>query len=215
MVGRCLYDGAGGETLKQIGPILVLLAFGVTALPFLRACSSDEEKITTAKEAAPPDEKSFLLAVSDYGGSKFIDSKPLEALPLRRQRAAAICAAVPHGVVSNWVGRVEEVSATNHGDAILRLYLYGDGTVFLENWNEKTNANEDKFPVPEGSPIYTEISKLDTNELVRISGSFQPDQSDCFRTVGSETADETGNLAATMMSPTFIFRWDNVSPLKN
>jgi hypothetical protein len=122
----------------------------------LRACSSDENMITMANERRlPPDERSFLQAISDYGGSKFIYSKPLEAVPLRRQRAAAIGAAVPHGIVSNWVGRVEEVSATNCGD------------------------------VPENSPIYAEISKLEENELVRISGSFQPSQSDCFRTSGS------------------------------
>jgi hypothetical protein len=193
---------------------LVLLALGGGAVSLLRACLSDEDRITVANEAAPPDEKSFMQAVSDYGGSKFIYSKPLEAVPLRRQRAAAICAAVPRGIVSNWVGRVEQVSATNRGDAILRLYLYGGGSVFLENWNEKTNADEDKFPVPENSPIYTEISKLEKNELVRISGSFQPSQSDCFRTSGSETANASGSLAETMMSPTFIFRWVGVRPLK-
>jgi hypothetical protein len=169
------FDGAGEETLKQIVSLLVLLALGAGAVSLLRACSSDENRLAMANEAAPPDEKSFVQAVSDYGDSKFIYSKPLEAVPLRRQRAAAICAAVPRGVVLNWVGRVEKVSATNRGDAILRLYLYGGGSVFLENWNEKTNADEDKFPAPENSPTYTEISKLVTSELVRISGSFQRD----------------------------------------
>ena len=195
--------------------LLVLLALGAGAVALLRAHSSDENMITMANDAAPADEKSFVQVVSDYGGSKFIYSKPLEAVPLRRQRAAAICAAVPRGVVSNWAGRVEEVSATNRGDAILRVYLYGGGSVDLENWNEKTNADEDKFPVPENSPVYTEISKLKRNELVRISGSFQPSQSDCFRTTGSRTANESGNLAETMMSPTFVFRWVGVRPLKD
>ncbi len=200
--------------MKKFLPLLVLLALGAGAVSFQRARSSDENRISMANDAAPPDEKSFVQAVSDYGGSKFINSKPLEAVPLRRQRAAAICAAVPSGIVSNWVGRVEEVNATNRGDAILRLYLYGSGSVFLENWNEKTNADEDKFPVPENSPVYIEISKLEKNELVRVSGSFQPSQSDCFRTSGSSKANESGNLAGTMMSPTFIFRWDSVRPLK-
>ena len=54
--------------------------------------------------------------------------------------------------------------------------------VFLENWNEKTSANEDKFPVSDNSPIYTEISKLEQNELVRIGGAFLLSQRDCFRT---------------------------------
>jgi len=200
--------------LKQFVSLLVLLALGAGAVSLLRACSSDQNRIAVANEATPPDEKSFTQVVADYGGSKFIYSKPLEAVPLRRQRAAAICAAVPRGIVSNWVGRVEEVSATNRGDAILRLYLYGDGSVFLENWNEKTNADEDKLSVPENSPIYTEISKLEKNELIRFSGSFQPSQSDCFRTSGSETANQSGNLAVTMMSPTFIFHWGSVSSLK-
>lgn len=200
--------------MKQFVSLLVLLALGTGAVSLLRTCSSDENRITMANEAAPPDQKSFVQVISDNGASKFIQAKPLEAVPLRRRRAAAICAAVPRGVVSNWVGRVEEVSATNRGDAILRLYLYGGGSVFLENWNEKTNADEDKFPVPENSPVYIEISRLETNELVRFSGSFQPSQSDCFRTTGSRTANESGNLAGTMMSPTFIFRWDSVRPLK-
>jgi hypothetical protein len=39
-------------------------------------------------EAAPLDEKSLAQAVFDYGESKFICSKPLEAASLRRQRAA-------------------------------------------------------------------------------------------------------------------------------
>ena len=47
-----------------------------------------------------------------------------------------------------------------------------------------------------------------------ISGSFLPSQSDCFRTTGSETANKSGNLAETMMSPTFIFRWADVRPLQ-
>ena len=167
-----------------------------------------------ANDAAPPDERSFVQVVSDYGGSKFIDSRPLEAVPLRRQRAAALCAAVPRGVVSNWAGRVEEVSATNRWDAILRIYLYGGGSVFLQNWNEKTNAIEDKFPVAENSPAFSEISKLERNALIKFSGSFQPNQSDCFRTTGSGSGNESGNLAETLMSPTFIFRWDDVRPLK-
>ena len=108
--------------MKQIGPILVLLAFGVTALPFLRACSSDEEKITTAKEAAPPDEKSFLLAVSDYGGSKFIDSKPLEALPLRRQQLqrGALQDSLPEPVESPGVAR-RAVSRCSHASSSCAL----------------------------------------------------------------------------------------------
>ena len=74
---------------------------------------------------------------------------------------------------------------------------------------------EDKFPVPENSSTYTEMSKLVKSELVRISGSFKPSQSDCFRTTGSRTADDSGNLAETMMSPTFIFRWAGVRPLND
>jgi len=119
----CL-DGADEETLKKFPSFIMVLALGAVTFWLLRACASDEARITMANDAAPPDERSFVQVVSDYGGSKFIDSRPLEAVPLRRQRAAALCAAVPRGVVSNWAGRVEEVSATNRGDAILRIYLY-------------------------------------------------------------------------------------------
>ena len=199
--------------MKRIVTLLLLLGVGAVAIEFVRACASDEERITASTNAMPPNEKAFVQAVAEFGRSKFIYSSPLEAIQLRRQRAAKICALAAGPAVANWAGRVEEVGATNQGDAILKLYLYGGGTVFLENWNESTNAIEDKLPVAEGSPLFDAVSKLKTNDLVRFDGSFQPHHGDCFRTHGSETADMTGNLAPTMMSTVFIFKWSSVRPL--
>lgn len=49
---------------------------------------------------------------------------------------------------------MESVTTTS-GDAIIRVYLYGGGRTVLENWNEKTNAIEDKHESSEGPHYLT------------------------------------------------------------
>ena len=132
---------------------------------------------------------------------------------MREDRAKTFCTAIPSRTVSGWAGRVDGISATTGGDAILKLYVYGPGTVMIENWNERTNAAEDKLSVSRRTSMFKTIAGLKALDLVRFDGEFQPSDSDCFRTDGTVSADQDGNLAPTMMSPTFMFRFTDIHKL--
>lgn len=192
--------------------ILLLCGFGV--FHFLKDADNDDNKLMErAAAASPNDETAFVKLADYYGGSRYIDANVLQIVPMRKERAAAFCSAVKDGLVKGWVGRVEEVSATTRGDAILRLYLYGPGTVEIENWNERTNAMEDRLAVPQDSPMFATIAGLKSLDLVRFDGEFQSDDGDCFRTDASAKADQDGNLAPTMMSPKFMFKFADMQKL--
>lgn len=202
-----------GKSARAFWSLLVLAAVGYGAFNFVSADDSDTKMMDRATGAMPDDEKAFAKVAADYGGSKFIYANALQLVPMREDRAKAFCATVNEGAVKGWVGRVDGISATTRGDAILKLYIYGTGTVMVENWNEKTNANEDKFPVPRGTPLFATIAALKDLDLVRFDGELQPSGSDCFRTDGTASADQDGNLAPTMMSPTFMLRFSDMRKL--
>ena len=205
--------GKSKRGIRTVFALLVLVVIGVFVVTFMGAIDNDDKLMQRATSAMPVDESHFTKITADFGGSKFIDANVLQLVPMRRARAKAFCSAVTDGQVKNWVGRAEAVSATTAGDAILHLYLYGPGSVEIENWNEKTNAIEDKMPIAQDSPMFSVISTLKSLDLVRFDGELQSHGNDCFRTDGSEQADEDGNLAQTMMSPTFVFRFTNVRRL--
>ena len=199
--------------MRKFFGLLVLLAIAGCVAQFIHADDADDDLIRTANEAMPQQEKEFVKAVGELGGDRFIDANALQGFDLRRQRALALCGIVPNRFVSDWVGRVEVTNATTIGDAILKLYLYGPNGSFIENWNERTSSIEDKFPISRGTPLFSSVEALKQYQLVRFSGEFQESAGDCIRTDGSTIADEKGNLAPTMMGPTFVFEFVKVSPL--
>jgi hypothetical protein len=196
---------------KGIKAILAVLFCIWAGTKLWNAHQSDNNSNSQMAEATPPDERLFLKISNDYS-AKFLDeTRSLAMVPLRAERAKALCAAFPSGAVRNWVGRIDDISSTTNGLAIVKLYLGTGG--FVENWNTETNAIEDRLPIPIDSVMHQRLLEMKNADLVRFDGTIMLHRHDCLRDMTSDKADSGDSIYDVMSHPRLIIQFSDIRPL--
>ena len=123
---------------------------------------------------------------------------------LRPQRATAICA-LRLGTISEWYGKVSNLSSNNEGKGVLEVQIADDVTVGTTNNALSDSVASIPTLIPVGSAVQVAAMALKEGELVRFSGRFGNDPSDCL--------EETSlTVFGAMTDPEFLFQFSAVSP---
>lgn len=141
----------------------------------------------------------MTAARQEYEGASIDDRGALQS-----SRAAAICAAVKNPAIKDWVGRIKEIDKDAGGRTIVSVSL-PDGTL-VKTWNNAMSDIEDKTLVIAGTPLAAAFGKLANGNSIRFSGSFFPDEPDCYRS-------SRLSLDQSMTEPSFLFRFTEVEKL--
>ena len=151
----------------------------------------------------PPAQQAFTAAVVQ--GQEGMDQHPneLKRRQLRRLRDAAVCAAVPDRLVSDWRGRVGEIALDRDGQATLSVEL--DHGIRFATHDDAGDDEQAHTLLPEGSPVYQALIDLAEGDEVRFSGELLPGGDGCLD-------ERSATFSGAMSSPSWLMRFTSIAP---
>ncbi|SHG45868.1 hypothetical protein SAMN02745157_4247 [Kaistia soli DSM 19436] len=164
---------------------------------------TEAEKLAALAPQQTREESAFTKAVSD-ARTEYDKAGDDDRASVQSSRAADICAAVKKPDIQGWVGTVKELDRDPGGRTILSIAL-PDGTL-VKTWNNAMSDIDDKTLILAGTPLAAAVGKLAVGDAVRFSGSFFPDDPDCFRS-------SRLSLDQSMTEPSFLFRFASFDKL--
>lgn len=157
-----------------------------------------------AAKNGPKDQQAFVKAViAGRAGYEDTDNE-LKQRQIQRTRDRAVCAAVPHRKVANWVGEIKSLDTNGEGKAVLELEI-GEGTK-VSTWNNAFSDVSDRTLISMDSPMYTTLVGLVEGESIRFSGTFIAEAGSCL-------GEQSLTLYGKMKTPSFTFRFSKVKAI--
>lgn len=171
--------------------------------------SAETATAETSSEALPATgdeaiEEGFITQIDKAAAA--YESAPNEMAQgaVRVMRARALCALLPGGEVRDWTGTIETLSSTSDGHGVLSIRISPHITVSTMNNGFSEALGNQRTLISVGSPLWTAVVRLSTNQHVTFSGRFSAG-ADCFE----ETSLTVGG---GMADPEFIMKFFSVEP---
>lgn len=143
--------------------------------------------------AMPARQLRFLASVEEARTAAQAAGTPAAQTAIQSQRRDALCELLQDVAVTNWVGRVHALQADTEGRGIVTVKLTND--VVLTTAISPRNETEADTLVPRKSPLYADVSRYKTGDMVVISGEFLSSPETCVADIGSLT------------EPAFVFKF--------
>lgn len=184
----------------------------VAAAESLRTPVPPKAKIATSAPAdgekpsndLPDSERQFIAAVQrarELYGAAANDMARGAARPIR---AKDLCGILRPPTARNWVGQVTTLSTSGDGKGVLEIQI--EKGIVVKTWNNVLADTGDETLIDPGSSMFLTASALALGSRVLFSGAFRPSNVDCVKE-GSLT------MRGSLMSPEFIIRFSDISPL--
>jgi hypothetical protein len=170
-----------------------------------RASAEKRAEERRAAMVMPPDEATMVAIVQRaHQAYKAAGSNEMQAGATRPDRAREICESLRSTSVRDWKGTVSKLTTNNDGRGVLTVKIADD--IEIATWNNAVSDIADKTLIEPNSALYRAALELAKGMNVRFSSEFVRSEVDCLRE-GSLT------MTGSMTSPTFIFRFSEISPL--
>ena len=175
-----------------------------TSLPNENHRSPRIEKQATDAPSLPSDEETFVSTIKSSQVPYKDAPNELKKSALRSGRASSIRTALNgKRKFTNWIGKLESMSTTSDGHAVVSVSIADD--LHLKTWNNAVSDVGDKTLIHQDNPMYSVISELKEGTTVRFSGEFLPSKQD-FVKEGSISEE------GSMTDPEFIVRFSSIEP---
>lgn len=184
----------GGGTENR-GAAVLSTPTPVAARP-AEAANTEPPKKTAP--ALPPGQQALVTAVQHARQQYRAGGNDLAKGAARPARAAEICRTIGSPNVSNWIGKLTDLSTNGDGNGVIEIDI-GD-SVSLRTWNNALSDIQDATLISPSSPVFAAAMKLKKGQMVRFSGSFARSDTDCFE-------ESSLTLAGSISEPAFIFRF--------
>lgn len=165
------------------------------------AASSSSSDNSQPAQVVPKDEAGVIKAVEVARGVYDTGDNDMAKGASRPQRASQICAALPQKTVSDWVGTVYDLSSNNEGKGVLSIAI--DNKIYVTTWNNSLSDIADHTLIDPSSEVFRDASKLHKGQVVRFSGSFIEDATDCVK-------ESSMSLSGSISEPEFVFQFASV-----
>lgn len=122
-------------------------------------------------DALPETERKFCEAVVAAAAAYSQADNDLKRSKVRRDRAAALRAAVPGGTVSKWQGKVDTLTTTGQGNVVLVVRLPCDDFT-VGTWNNELSDIGDGSLIPSSSKVYDTLAEMKAGDSITFGGKF-------------------------------------------
>ena len=170
------------------------------------ASTTSSSKITPSNR--PDIQTKFEDIIATYKGHYRQAETDLQKGYSRTERKKAIQALNMRGQAKNWVGVVKKIGANNEGKAYVSIALNRD--LQVKTWNNAVSDSFDNTLIPPNSPLYNTLLSMKQGQEVKFSGHFltSPYKDEDYYEESSLS------MAGAMLSPEFLFQFDEITPLK-
>jgi hypothetical protein len=153
----------------------------------------------------PLDERAFIEAVQKAAIAYRSAPNEMAAGGFRSARARAICAVLPDKMaVSNWIGKVQTLTANEDGKGVISISLADD--ISIGTWNNSISDFASHTLIEPATSLFTEASSREVGESVMFSADLFASGSDCIE-------EKSMTLNGSMTSPDFLARFTEVEAL--
>jgi hypothetical protein len=149
----------------------------------------------------PDAEKRLILAVETARAAYASGANEMAQGAARPARAKSICAAIKSPQISGWIGQVETLSSNSDGLGVLAIRI-ADG-LLIKTWNNSISDTTAKTLINPESSVFKKAVALKKGQIIRFSGQFIRDDTDCFR-------EGSLSLKGSLTQPEFIFRFSDL-----
>lgn len=148
-------------------------------------------------DTIPAKQLRFLALLDDARVAAETTPNPQATVAIQAQRRDSVCELMQDPAATNWVGRIKAMKADQQGRGMLAVEI-GNKAVLTTAVNPR-DADETETLVPRTSPLYQEISRFKSGDMVVLSGKFLGSADSCLRDIG------------TLADPVFLFTFSSVS----
>lgn len=160
---------------------------------------SNEQPAAAPKILLPDELIAFDKASNGAKASYAGADNDLKKSVVRKERDAALRAAVPGGDFTSWPGTLKQLTTNGDGNAVISVQPDGcDCTV--ETWNNSFSDIEDRTLIKMRSPLYQVLLNMHEGDRVSISGHL----------IRERSMTEEGSVD----DPAYIARFRDVQPLQ-
>lgn len=131
-------------------------------------------------DALPATERDFCEAIVAAAEAYKKADNDLKKSKVRRERAAAIKAAVPKGAVSKWTGKVDTLTTTGDGNVVLVITLPCDDFT-VGTWNNEFSDIGDSTLISSSSSIYDTLAEMKVGDGIQFGGRLIPNELNGFK----------------------------------
>ena len=162
----------------------------------------------TLSSYKPDMQTKFENVIATYKGQYRQAETDLQKGYSRTQRKQAIQALNMQGKANGWIGVIKKIGANNEGKAYVSIALNRD--LQVKTWNNAISDSFDNTLITPNSPLYNTLLSMKEGQEVKFSGHFLTNaykNEDCYEESSLSTA-------GAMLSPEFLFQFDEIVPLK-
>ncbi|MGH9572637.1 MAG: hypothetical protein ACRD40_03785 [Candidatus Acidiferrales bacterium] len=156
------------------------------------------------QESLPEEESEFIKTITAFQTSYGNLANEFQKSAARKQRAEDIAEILSTRSVNGWVGQVSAMHTTSDGRGVLSIRLPVATHIEVETMNNGLSDIGDNTLIPQGSPLYNQISGLSVGDEVTFGGRFGSGEMDYIE---EASLTEEGS----MTEPDFVFTFANVS----
>jgi len=217
----CPHCGAKNPTTQifQLVSVIVVIVVGII---LWRSCSnifssssssknsytSSSQTITYTLDIRPDSQKKFEQLCRNYATEYRKGENELQKSNTRNSRRKELQQLGLRNV-NNWIGTLNSQSTDSNGNATISIKLNDSlsvGNAAIEfGFGASTKIDKN-------SNLFQKISIMKKGDKVKFSGTLGTDDKNDYNTVLTEIF---GGESSTMLSPTFLFRFSDLTVLKN
>ena len=158
---------------------------------------------STPKIKIPKAQEQFIAAIEDARTKVSFWQNDLKNAVALRDRDRALCAVLSSFSAFDWIGELDEIGATELGNAHISIIIAKDVTLRTSD----DENSDDNTLIPESSPVFKQVLPLRDGAKIKFSAVFMRGDSTCLK---------SGNWLDSNYArkPEFIVKVTNVELIK-
>lgn len=153
-------------------------------------------------ETTPPGETAFIAAIKNAYQSYNAAENDMAKGAARPARKKAICRLLPNMQAIDWVGKISKLTTNGDGKGVLVINI--DDDVSVKTWNNSLSDISDHTLIDPESNLYRQAVRLRVGQIVRFSGQFIKNDTDCIR-------EASLTMNGSMRAPEFILQFSDIT----
>lgn len=212
----CPHCGAKQKKLKAIH--WVGIVFGILILIGIVSSPDSEQKQETNKSnhsttsaiakkqtiQKPTSQIDFENVVTKFIEPYKQSKNELKKSSLRSERMSAISNTLNGFTVTEWVGKINDLSTNSEGKAILSIGITPD--IEIKTWNNALSDISANTLIDQNTNLYNQLMELERGQNVKFSGMF-------FSSEDNFIQETSLTEEGSMINPEFLMKFSTVTPI--
>lgn len=189
-----------------LGFIITIFIAGIIANKQEGSALTETTQTTAVKNLEiPAREADFISIVAEAQQASKGAGNDMQRGGFKANREKKLCQTMTSLHVTNWIGRVNTITANSDGKGVLAIEVAEDITV--KTWNNSLSDIDSNTLIEPGTKLFSTASTFKEGQMVKFSGTLLKGSA------GNCLQESSLSLSGKLSDPEFIFRFSEVAPI--